>query len=235
MSSGALIIGSSKAGIQAALDLADSGISVQLITSSPFFSRDHKKDQSSHAINTRLLEVAKHPQITVRTNTKLKRADGKAGAFQIELQQHARFIDLEKCTACGDCIEKCPVHLLSEFDEGLGTRTAIHRQYPQAIPDAMLITKTSRPPCVITCPASVNVQGYVALAAEGKFEEAYKIIKRQNPFPSVCGRVCHHPCESECNRKDLDEAVAINPLKRFISDSRIPNDDSLINYAAFLR
>jgi NADPH-dependent glutamate synthase beta subunit-like oxidoreductase len=64
----------------------------------------------------------------------------------------------------------------------------------------------------------VNCQGYVALVGEGWFAEAFELIRERNPFPGVCGRICHHPCAGNCNRRELDEAVAINPLKRFVSD-----------------
>ena len=64
----------------------------------------------------------------------------------------------------------------------------------------------------------MNVQGYVRLVAEGKFQEALKLMKEDNPFPAVCGRVCDHPCESYCNRSEIDEPVAINMIKRFVAD-----------------
>ena len=70
----------------------------------------------------------------------------------------------------------------------------------------------------MTCPAGINVQGYVALTSSGKFNEAYNLITERNPFPSVCGRVCHHPCEGVCNRGEVDEPVAINNLKRYNAD-----------------
>jgi len=221
-----LVVGGGIAGMQASLDLADSGYYVYLVEESSSIGGHMAQldktfptnECSMCIISPKLVEVARHLNIEIIPNTKVKHIEGEAGNFKASLLKSPRFVDLEKCSACGDCIEKCPVHLLSEFDEGLGRRTAIHKRYPQAIPNAMLITKTSRPPCVITCPASVNVQGYVALAAEGRFEDAYKVIKRQNPFPSICGRVCHHPCEFECNRQELDEPIAINPLKRFVSD-----------------
>lgn len=221
-----MVVGGGIAGMQASLDLAESGYYVYLVEESSSIGGHMAQldktfptnDCAMCIISPKLVEVSKHLNIEIIPSAKVKKIEGEAGNFKVTLRKEPRFVDLEKCNACGDCIEKCPVHLLSEFDEGLAPRTAIHKRYPQAIPHAMLISKTSRPPCVITCPASVNVQGYVALAAEGKFEEAYKVIKRQNPFPSVCGRVCHHPCEFECNRQELDEPIAINPLKRFIAD-----------------
>jgi NADPH-dependent glutamate synthase beta subunit-like oxidoreductase len=72
--------------------------------------------------------------------------------------------------------------------------------------------------CFHACPTHINAGKYAFLISEGRFEEAYKVIKSRNPFPSVCGRVCHHPCEFVCKRREEDESIAINPLKRFISD-----------------
>lgn len=79
-------------------------------------------------------------------------------------------------------------------------------------------SKNLTSPCTAHCPAHMNVQGYVRLAAKGKFQEALKLMKEDNPFPAVCGRVCDHPCESYCNRGSIDEPVAINMIKRFVAD-----------------
>jgi NADPH-dependent glutamate synthase beta subunit-like oxidoreductase len=73
-------------------------------------------------------------------------------------------------------------------------------------------------PCTIACPAGVNAQGYVALIAKGRFKEARELIRRDLPLPSVCGRVCTHPCEAMCKRQELDEPIAIKDLKRFVTD-----------------
>ena len=78
--------------------------------------------------------------------------------------------------------------------------------------------KAKSAPCTATCPAHINVQGYVNLAALGKFNDALKLIKKENPFPAVCGRVCHHPCEEACSRGEKDAPVAINAIKRFIAE-----------------
>ena len=211
MSSGALIIGSSKAGIQAALDLADSGIPVQLITSSPFLSNNENSDQPPHVINTRLLEIAKHPQITVWTNTHLKHTDGQPGAIQIKLQQHARYIDLEKCTACGDCIEVCPV-TVPDTDHKAIYLSKDHQ------PQCAVIEKQGTAPCTNSCPGGIPVQGYVALIAEGRYREALDLIEAAIPFPGICGRICTHPCEDACRRSEVDGPVSIRALKRFVAD-----------------
>lgn len=73
-------------------------------------------------------------------------------------------------------------------------------------------------PCENACPASINVPGYMALISAGRFVDAYNLIRQENPFPAVCGRICTHPCESKCRRAQLDEAMAISDLKRFVAD-----------------
>ncbi len=89
----------------------------------------------------------------------------------------------------------------------------IDKRCPAAVCQALF-----RAPCQHTCPVELDVPGYVSLIKEGKFLEAYCLIKQRNPFPSICGRVCHHPCESKCRRGQLDEPVAIRDLKRFAAD-----------------
>jgi NADPH-dependent glutamate synthase beta subunit-like oxidoreductase len=78
--------------------------------------------------------------------------------------------------------------------------------------------KQDSAPCKIECPAHINVQGYVNLAAKGKFREALELIKLSNPFPSICGRVCPHPCEPACSRGDIDAPVATHAIERYIGD-----------------
>jgi NADH-quinone oxidoreductase subunit F len=88
-------------------------------------------------------------------------------------------------------------------------------------------------PCENTCPANVNVPGYMALVAAGRFVDAYNLIKQENPFPAVCGRICTRPCESKCRRGTLDEAVAICDLKRFVADYAHKNEKEFKNDIVF--
>jgi NADPH-dependent glutamate synthase beta subunit-like oxidoreductase len=87
-----------------------------------------------------------------------------------------------------------------------------------AVPGKSGAEKQETSPCKVECPAHIDVQGYVSLAAKGKFQEALQLIKEASPFPSICGRVCHHPCESDCNRDQIDEPVAIHSIERFLAD-----------------
>jgi NADH-quinone oxidoreductase subunit F len=79
-------------------------------------------------------------------------------------------------------------------------------------------------PCENTCPASINVPGYLRLIAAGRFMDAYNLIRQENPFPAICGRICTHPCESKCRRGTIDEAVAIRELKRYVADYAYKNE-----------
>jgi NADPH-dependent glutamate synthase beta subunit-like oxidoreductase len=87
-----------------------------------------------------------------------------------------------------------------------------------AVPGVSGAEKQDTSPCMVSCPAHNNVQGFVSLAAKGKFQRALQLIKETSPFPSICGRVCLHPCEASCNRDQIDEPVAIRSIERFVAD-----------------
>ncbi len=216
-----LIIGSSQAGLQAALDLADIGLKVQLVEPSPFMGRNGEYLFPDYLVNRRLLEIIKHPNISTWTNTEIQELNQENGSFQAVLQQFPRYIDLSKCTACGACIDVCPVTVPGT------SRKAI---YLDGQPDCAVIEKRGRAPCSTACPAGIHVQGYVALIAQQRYREAYDLIYSALPFPSVCGRVCSHYCEESCSRKRIDEAVNIMALKRFVADwAYRQKDDQPVN------
>jgi len=221
-----MVVGAGIGGMQAALDLANAGFHVTLVEETTAIGGRMAQldktfptnDCSMCTISPKLIEVDKHLNVDIVTGTDVVGLEGEAGNFSVTVRKRPRFVDLEKCNSCGDCLEVCPVRVPSEFDEGTMARKAIYKRYPQAIPGAVAISKAERPPCVLTCPAQVNCQGYTALIGEGLFAEAYDLIRQRNPFPAACGRICHHPCEEVCNRCELDEPVAINNLKRFAAD-----------------
>ncbi len=223
-----MVVGAGITGIQSALDLASSGFVVYLVDSSPVIGGKMAQldktfptgDCSMCILSPKLVECARNKNIRIITLADVQKIDGEAGRFQVEIRRRPRYVDESKCNACGDCAEVCPVSLPNEFDRRLGTRKAIARTYPQAIPNLFAISKATAPaPCNSACPAGVNAQGYVALIAAGKFAEAYELIRKRCPVPAVCGRICHHPCEDQCNRKEIgDEPVAVRDLKRFAAD-----------------
>jgi len=108
--------------------------------------------------------------------TEVQEITGEPGNFTVTLEKQPRYVDLSKCTGCGDCAKVCPVVIKDEFNMGLADGRAAYRLYPQAIPSAFAIKKVSRAPCTRTCPAEINVQGYVQLIKMGKYEEALKLI-----------------------------------------------------------
>lgn len=209
MIKGALIVGSSIAGIQAALDLADSGIPVHLIDSRPFLGNEEIPTKSPHLTRSRILEAIKHPNVHLLTNAEIKHIEDHNDQFHIEILQKPRYVDLSRCTACGECTSVCPVTVPGT------THKAI---YIDGQPGCAAISKTGKSPCANACPSGVHVQGYVALIAQKRYQEAIDLIREALPFPSVCGRVCNHQCEAACTRGQIDEAVNIMALKRFVAD-----------------
>jgi heterodisulfide reductase subunit A-like polyferredoxin len=144
--------------------------------------------------------------------------DGTQGNFSVTLNKTPRYIDENKCTACGDCAQVCPVNLPNEYEQCLNERKATFKKYAQAIPGAFSIQKTDKAPCRLACPAGLNVQGYVQMVGQGKYKEALQIIMEDLPLPGVLGRICPHGCEDACRRCEVDDPVAIRDLKRLAAD-----------------
>ena len=222
-----LVCGAGITGIQASLDLAESGFKVYLLDPSPAIGGRMAGldktfptgDCAMCIISPKLVECARNKNIQIITLADVQGISGEPGNFKVKIRQHPRYVDAAKCNACGECNQVCPVQVPSEFERSLGNRKAIFKPYPQAIPNVYGISKAAgRAPCRASCPAGVNAQGYVALVAAGKFKEAYALIRERCPFPAACGRVCQHPCQDDCNRGEIDEAVSVRDLKRFVAD-----------------
>lgn len=155
-------------------------------------------------------------------------------------------VDTSKCVACGLCVEYCPGGAV-KLGQKLCKKDHSEVKYPKApLPDNLKWGKyawdegyrdtirmkdtydTGSAPCKAACPAHVPVQAYLKKAHEGKFKEALDLIKKENPFPAVCGRVCNKRCEEACTRGDLDKAVAIDAVKKFIAEKDLNSKDRLI-------
>ena len=231
-----LVYGAGIAGIQASLDLAESGFKVYLVERSAAIGGRMSQldktfptgDCATCILSPKLVECGRNKNIEIITLADVESVTGAPGDFEVRVRRNPRYVDLKKCNACGDCAEVCPVKLPSEFDRGLGERKAIFRPYPQAIPNVYGISKADgAAPCRNACPAGINAHGYVALIGQGKFKEAYEVIRERCPLPAVCGRICQHPCEDACNRREVDDPVAIRDLKRFAADWVYANRDQL--------
>ena len=221
-----LVVGGGIAGIQASLDLADAGFRVVLAEQSSaiggVMSQLDKtfptNDCSMCIISPKLVEAGRHLNIDLYTMTDVESISGEAGHFTATLRQRPRFVDMQKCTACGECSKVCPVDVPNDFDQGLRTRKAAFKRYPQAMPSAYSIEKKGAAPCKVACPANPSFQGCIALMAQGKYKEAFELFRSEHPFPGICGRVCHHPCETACTRGKVDAPVSIMALHRFLAD-----------------
>lgn len=151
----------------------------------------------------------------------------------------------EKCVACGKCVEVCPAGA-AKLGQKLCTKDGGEISYPKhELPDAAAWSKdkwnpnyrddnkincyeTGTAPCKTACPAHLPVQGYVKMAAEGRYMDALKLIKTENPFPAVCGAICNRRCEDACTRGTIDQAVAIDEIKKFIAEQELHADKRYI-------
>ena len=141
-------------------------------------------------------------------------------------------VDKDRCVACGMCVENCQTNAIrlgqknSAFDPAVSDpydtdmavpwdRKSYNHDYRTNRSDVM---ESGTAPCKAACPAHIPVQGYIKLASEGRYREALELIKHDNPFPAVCGRICNKPCETACTRSYVDSSVAIDDIKKFIAE-----------------
>ena len=229
----AAVIGGGVAGISAALDLADAGFETHLIEARPTIGGqmallDKVFPQNDCAIcilGPIMSKVGQHPKINLMTYSELDSAEGYVGNFHLKVRKKSRFIDTEKCNGCGDCEPVCPVSVSNEYEFDIATRKAAYRPFPQAVPNKFTIDKRGTSPCKIACPAHVNVQAFVTLLKEERFDEALEIYRKNSPFAGSLGRVCTNPCQLECERGKYDEAVSIKNLHRFLADYERENGE----------
>jgi heterodisulfide reductase subunit A2 len=221
-----IIVGGGIAGIQAALDIAEGGRKVVLVERESSIGGKMAQldktfptiDCSACILSPKMVDVGIHENIELLTLSEVLNVEGSIGNFQVTIKKKPRYINEKNCTACGECEKVCPVNIVNEYEAGLSTRKAISRMFTQAVPSAYNINFKGKAPCRSTCPANVPAQGYIALIREGKYMEALKLHREENPFPSICGRACMHPCEESCTRNLVDDPIAIMGLKRFMAD-----------------
>jgi len=221
-----LVIGGGIAGMQAALDIADAGKKVYLVEREASlggnmlkFDKTFPTLDCAACIGTpKLVSVGQHENIDLMSYSEVQNVEGFVGNFKVRVRHKARYVRLDKCTGCGDCVEVCPITIPSAYESGLKTCHAIGRNFAQAVPGAFSINRLGTPPCQAACPAGVNAVGYMTLTGLGKFDEALSVVRERMPFAAICGRICFHPCEVDCKRGQIDKPLAICHTKRFLGD-----------------
>ncbi len=220
-----LVVGGGIAGMHASLDIASAGFKAYLVERQPTvgghmlqYDKTFPTLDCAACIGTpKMVSVGQEPNIDLLSYSEVENISGFIGNFKVSVRKKPRYVE-SNCTGCGECEKVCPVSFPNEWDVGTKMRKAIYRPFPQAVPITYCIDKYDRAPCVQTCPAGTNVQGYVALVKTGHYQEAVKLIMEKIPLPGTLGRVCPAPCEKACRRAEVDQAVAIRDLKRFAAD-----------------
>ncbi len=154
-------------------------------------------------------------------------------------------VEKDKCVACGKCVEVCPVGA-AKLGQKLCKKNGVEVKYPKTeLPDnkkwgpekwnynyrddaKINCYETGTAPCKTACPVHLSVQGYIKMAAEGRYEDALKLIKQDNPFPYICGAVCNRRCEDACTRGRVDQPLAIDEIKKFIASLELKADKRYI-------
>ncbi|MEE9436175.1 MAG: FAD-dependent oxidoreductase, partial [Candidatus Adiutricales bacterium] len=218
-----LILGSGFGALKVAEDLVQSSIPVVWVTQSKHFLElpggieafKEWPEDLNFQFRPLYLRVTRHPLATVLPQARIEFIEEVKGGYKVTVEQDPIYVDYDRCVGCSRCMEVCP---LEETSRPPLTRT------PAFCPSrALQLEKRKLSPCRMECPLGVNVEAYVSLTAQGRFDEALAVIREDNPLPGVCGRVCHHPCELACRRNDLDQPLAIRDIKRFLFDLEAQN------------
>jgi len=214
-----IVVGATPAGIVATNKLGELGIPVTLIDTDSNIDQKLSRDewklktgmQLNHAHRPGLIRIFRNRGIKCIMPAEVKSIKHNLQGFRVSLVKKQTFIDSEKCTLCGRCVEVCPVQV-GENEKAIKIDSRLN------LPGRPEIDKRRLPLCLESCPLGVNAQGYIALAKEGKFIEGLELVREKNILPGICGRICTHPCEEDCRRGELDDAVSIRSIKRFLAD-----------------
>ncbi len=153
-------------------------------------------------------------------------------------------VDADKCVACGQCVENCPVNALRLGQKLCSSKPVVtditttvtprDEDWPEEKwnPEYRLnredVVESGTAPCKTNCPAHIGIQGYIKLASQGKYLDALELIKKENPLPAVCGRICNRRCEQACTRGEIDSPIAIDEIKKFIAAQELSHEGRFI-------
>lgn len=222
-----LVIGAGIGGMESALSLGDMGFRVLLVEKQPsvggrmiLLSKVFPSLDCASCISTpKMAATQTHPNVTTIVSTEVERVTPRSdGGFEVDLLRKPTYVDFAKCTGCSLCETACTVALPDEFNADLAARHAAHIAFPQAVPKKAVITRRGLSPCSFACPAGVKPHGYISLVRAGKYAEAFRQHLDDAPLPGVLSRACYAPCEGDCSRAEVDGAVSIRGIKRFMVD-----------------
>jgi NADPH-dependent glutamate synthase beta subunit-like oxidoreductase/NAD-dependent dihydropyrimidine dehydrogenase PreA subunit len=227
-----LLLGSGYGALKVAEDMAEAGIPLVWVTRAQHFLELPKgvekvpewPEDLNFQFRPLYLRVTRHPLVTPLTRAKVQSLERTPEGCRVVVDQDPIYVDYDLCTGCSRCMEVCPLE-----QQG---RLPLSRTPAYCPSRALELDKRKISPCRMECPLGVNVPAYMALTAAGRFEEALRVIKEDNPLPGICGRVCHHPCEALCRRAELDQAVAICDVKRFLSDYQAGHGNTSVGEAS---
>ena len=151
-------------------------------------------------------------------------------------------VDKDKCVACGECVENCQASAAT-LGQNLCTKKPVIEPKEKDTPrdtkwgkdkwnfnyrNRKFVEEGGTSPCKSECPAHIAVQGYIKMASQGRYSEALELIKKENPFPAICGRICPRKCEDACTRAGVDEALAVDEIKKFIADQELKSEHRFV-------
>jgi NADPH-dependent glutamate synthase beta subunit-like oxidoreductase len=219
-----IVAGATPEGIAATNKLGELGIPVTLVDSAPDLNEKLAAEpyrlpsglSFNYAHRPGLIRILRNAQIRTLVPARISSIKHTPQGFSVRIDREQTFVDADRCVLCGKCAAACPVTCA---DGG----HPLHYAGRTSLPGRAWIDKRRQPLCQENCPLGVNAQGYIALAAQGRYDEALALVRRDNVLPGICGRVCTHPCEEACRRGGVDDPVAIRAIKRFLADYEVAN------------
>jgi heterodisulfide reductase subunit A len=222
-----LVIGGGIAGMETSLTLGDMGYKVLLVEKEPSIGGKMvllskvfpTLDCASCIATPKMAAVANHENITILPYSEVDEIKPREkDHFSVHLHRKPKFVDTGACTGCGQCEVACTVAIPDQFNRNLIARRAAHIAFPQAVPKKAIIDHPGLSPCSSACPAGVKAHGYISLVRAGKYDKAFNLHMEDAPLPGSLSRACYAPCEEKCTRSEMDGAVPIRAIKRFMVD-----------------
>jgi heterodisulfide reductase subunit A len=230
-----MVVGAGIGGMESALKLGDMGYKVLLVEKEPsvggkmiLLSKVFPTLDCASCISTpKMAASIHHANVTTLTYTEVDAIEpiSADGRFHARVRRKARFVDEAACTGCQLCETACTVAVPDQFNADLVARRAAYIAFPQAVPKKAVIERTGSSPCSYTCPAGIAAHGYVSLIRSGEYEKAFQLVLDATPLVGTLGRACYAPCEVECTRGEIEGALPIRRLKRFIADEHYARTD----------